>query len=130
MIRELEFDRVPPKSGVVRKMVVFLHGYGADGADLLSLSEPLAPHLPDTVFIAPNAPEPCSGKPFGRQWFPIPRLDGASEVAAAASLMQSADDRDCLSGCAAEGRRPYRCRSRIVWVFTRNDDGAARCTAP
>lgn len=92
MIRELEFDRVPPKSGVVRKMVVFLHGYGADGADLLSLSEPLAPHLPDTVFIAPNAPEPCSGKPFGRQWFPIPRLDGASEVAAAASLMQSADD--------------------------------------
>ena len=92
MIRELEFDRVPPKSGVVRRMVVFLHGYGADGADLLSLSEPLAPHLPDTVFIAPNAPEPCSGNPFGRQWFPIPRLDGASEAAAAASLMQSADD--------------------------------------
>lgn len=92
MIRELEFDRVSPKSGVVRKMVVFLHGYGADGADLLSLSEPLAPHLPDTVFIAPNAPEPCSGNPFGRQWFPIPRLDGASEAAAAASLMQSADD--------------------------------------
>lgn len=91
MTRELEFDRVPPKSGVVRKMVVFLHGYGADGADLLGLAEPLAPHLPDTVFVAPNAPEACSGNPFGRQWFPIPRLDGSSEVAAGKSLLQSAD---------------------------------------
>ena len=38
MTCELEFDRVPPKSGFVRKMVVFLHGYGADGADLLGLA--------------------------------------------------------------------------------------------
>ena len=90
MTRDLEFGRVPPKSGKVRKMVVFLHGYGADGADLLGLADPLAPHLPDTVFVAPDAPEPCAGNPFGRQWFPIPRLDGSSEAASAASLMQSA----------------------------------------
>ena len=91
MTRDLEFGRVPPKSGKVRKMVVFLHGYGADGADLLGLADPLAPHLPDTVFVAPDAPEPCAGNPFGRQWFPIPRLDGSSEAVSAASLMQSAD---------------------------------------
>lgn len=90
MTRDLEFGRVPPKSGKVRKMVVFLHGYGADGADLLGLADPLAPHLPDTVFVAPDAPEPCAGNPFGRQWFPIPRLDGSSEAVSAASLMQSA----------------------------------------
>ena len=92
MTRDLEFGRVPPKSGKVRKMVVFLHGYGADGADLLGLADPLSPHLPDTVFVAPDAPEPCTGNPFGRQWFPIPRLDGSSEVASAASLMQAAQD--------------------------------------
>jgi phospholipase/carboxylesterase len=71
-------------------MVVFLHGYGADGADLLGLADPLAPHLPDTVFLAPDAPEPCSGNPFGRQWFPIPWLDGSSEVAAGIGLAASA----------------------------------------
>lgn len=92
MTRDLEFGRVPPKSGKVRKMVVFLHGYGADGADLLGLADPLSPHMPDTVFVAPDAPEPCTGNPFGRQWFPIPRLDGSSEVASAASLMQAAQD--------------------------------------
>ncbi len=73
-------------------MVVFLHGYGADGADLLGLADPLAPHLPDTVFLAPDAPEHCAGNPFGRQWFPIPWLDGSSEAAAAAGLAASADD--------------------------------------
>ncbi len=71
-------------------MVVFLHGYGADGADLLGLADPLAPHLPDTVFLAPDAPEPCAGNPFGRQWFPIPWLDGSSEVQAGTSLAASA----------------------------------------
>lgn len=73
-------------------MVVFLHGYGADGADLLGLADPLAPHLPDTLFHAPDAPEPCAGNPFGRQWFPIPWLDGSSEEAARNGLLNAADD--------------------------------------
>jgi phospholipase/carboxylesterase len=72
--------------------VVFLHGYGADGADLLGLADVLAPHLPDTVFMAPDAPEPCIGNPFGRQWFPIPWLDGSSEAAAAAGMAAAAED--------------------------------------
>ena len=56
----------------------FLHGYGANGADLLGL-DPLSKHLPDTLFIAPDAPESCAGSPFGFQWFPIPWIDGSSE---------------------------------------------------
>ena len=43
-------------------------------------------------FIAPDAPEPCAGNPFGRQWFPIPRLDGSSPEAAQEGLQQSAAD--------------------------------------
>lgn len=92
MTRELQFGRRAARSGTTRSMVVFLHGYGADGADLLGLADPLAPHLPDTVFLAPDAPDPCSGNPFGRQWFPIPWLDGSTEDAARQGLMQAAAD--------------------------------------
>ena len=47
---------LPAKSGEAKSAVVFLHGYGADGPDLLGLGEVLADHLPDTAFYAPNAP--------------------------------------------------------------------------
>lgn len=92
MTRELQFATKAPRSGVARSLVIFLHGYGADGADLLGLADPLAPHLPDTAFLAPDAPEPCAGNPFGRQWFPIPWLDGSSEADAQAGLARAADD--------------------------------------
>lgn len=92
MTRQLKAGRVAPKSAEMQSAVVFLHGYGADGADLLGLAEPLAEHLPDTLFVAPDAPEPCSGNPFGRQWFPIPWLDGSSEEAAAAGLGAASAD--------------------------------------
>ncbi|MCX7890299.1 MAG: dienelactone hydrolase family protein [Rhodobacteraceae bacterium] len=96
MTRELDFRRRPAARGPARRMVVFLHGYGADGADLLGLADPLAPHLPDTVFIAPDAPEPCAGNPGGRQWFPIPWLDGSSEAAATAGVDRAAADLDAF----------------------------------
>ena len=92
MTRVLQTGRRAPKSGHTRSAVVFLHGYGADGADLLGLADPLAPHLPDTLFLAPDAPEPCAGNPFGRQWFAIPRLDGSSPAEAEAGLDNAADD--------------------------------------
>ena len=62
----------PAASGHADSAVVFLHGYGADGNDLIGLAEPLAPHLPNTRFLAPNAPERCPGNPMGYQWFPDP----------------------------------------------------------
>lgn len=92
MTRNLKFGSLAAASGRARRMVMFLHGYGADGGDLLGLGDVLAPHLPDTVFLSPDAPEPCVGNPFGRQWFPIPWLDGSSEAEAAAGLAASADD--------------------------------------
>jgi phospholipase/carboxylesterase len=72
----------PALSGPADSLVVFLHGYGADGNDLIGLAEPLAPHLPNTRFLAPNAPQRCANNPFGFQWFPIPRLDGTPEAVA------------------------------------------------
>jgi phospholipase/carboxylesterase len=92
MTRKLVSDRKGAPKGQAKSIVVFLHGYGADGADLLGLSQPLAPHLPHTAFYAPNAPERCTGNPFGYQWFPIPWLDGSSEEAARAGLEASSTD--------------------------------------
>lgn len=96
MTRKLDSERRAPASGRVRSAVIFVHGYGADGADLLGLADPLAPHLPDTAFHAPDAPEKCAGNPFGFQWFPIPWLDGSSEAAAAAGLAAAAADLDAF----------------------------------
>ena len=86
---DLKFGRRAALSGRARQMIVVLHGYGADGADLLGLADPLAPHLPDAVFYAPDAPDPCPGNPAGRQWFGIPRFDGSTVDQAMAGLMRS-----------------------------------------
>ena len=56
-------------------LVVLLHGYGADGNDLIGLAPVLGPLMPDVVFLAPNAPYPCEGNPTGYQWLGISRLD-------------------------------------------------------
>ncbi|WP_417676413.1 alpha/beta hydrolase [Pseudodonghicola sp.] len=92
MTRVLNAGRVEPVSGEIRSAVVFLHGYGANGADLLGLADPLGEHLPDTLFVAPDAPESCAGAPFGFQWFPIPWLDGSSEDAAERGMQAATAD--------------------------------------
>lgn len=80
------------QSGRVSNVVVFLHGYGADGNDLLGLADPLAEHLPDTVFLAPDAPERCTGNPMGFQWFPIPWIDGSSEEESRDGMLRAVDE--------------------------------------
>ncbi|WP_299200021.1 alpha/beta fold hydrolase [uncultured Tateyamaria sp.] len=92
MTRVLQAGRVEPQSGELRSIVVFLHGYGANGADLLGLAEPLGEHLPDTLFVAPDAPEAIPGYPGGYQWFPIPWIDGSSEEEAERGLNAAAED--------------------------------------
>lgn len=66
----------PPASGAdPRHLVVFLHGYGADGNDLIGLAPMFAQALPDAAFHSPNAPEPCEMAPMGRQWFSLQAYD-------------------------------------------------------
>ena len=92
MTRVLNSERRGAASGKGSSLVVFLHGYGANAQDLLGLADPLAPHMPDTVFVAPDAPEQCAGSPMGYQWFPIPWIDGSSEEDAAAGMARAVDD--------------------------------------
>jgi phospholipase/carboxylesterase len=51
--------------------VVFLHGYGADGNDLIEIGRAWAGLLPDAAFVSPHAPRPCGQAPSGREWFPL-----------------------------------------------------------
>lgn len=66
--------RIPAKSGKASELVVLLHGYGADGNDLIGLASYWQKRLPGAAFVAPNAPQRLAGGP-GFQWFPIARLD-------------------------------------------------------
>ncbi len=68
----LDGPRHPPATGAApARIVLLLHGYGADGDDLIGLAPAWAPAMPDALFVSPHAPFPCEGAPFGRQWFGI-----------------------------------------------------------
>lgn len=63
---------LPPKSGQAAKQVmVLLHGYGADGSDLIGLGGEWREQFPDMLFVSPNAPWPCGRNPGGFEWFPV-----------------------------------------------------------
>ncbi|PWS35546.1 phospholipase [Falsiroseomonas bella] len=61
----------PAEGGAPRKLVVLLHGLGADGFDLIDLAPGWGKAVPDALFLAPHAPEPCDLAPYGRQWFSV-----------------------------------------------------------
>lgn len=63
--------RLAPRSGTAKQLVVFLHGYGADGNDLIEIGRQWQRWLPDAAFVAPNAPDLLPGQPMGRQWFAL-----------------------------------------------------------
>jgi phospholipase/carboxylesterase len=71
----------------VRSLVILLHGYGSNGDDLISLAPHWRAALPATVFVAPNAPEPCPGAPGGFQWWALtsPSRNARAEGAATAA---------------------------------------------
>ncbi len=67
----IDGPRLKPASGKAKQLVVFLHGYGADGNDLIEIGKQWQRWLPDAAFVSPHAPEPCGMSPMGRQWFPL-----------------------------------------------------------
>lgn len=71
----LDGPRLQPLSGQARNLVVLLHGYGADGNDLIDIGRAWQGYLPDAAFVAPHAPEPCGMAGSGRQWFPLTMRD-------------------------------------------------------
>ena len=72
MAVELDGPRIEPRAGgAAKELVVFLHGYGADGNDLIDIGRAWQGLLPQAAFVSPHAPEPCGQAPVGRQWFPL-----------------------------------------------------------
>ena len=92
MAKALDGPRLGPASGgAARQLVVFTHGYGSNGEDLIGLAPFLAQALPQAAFVAPNAPEPVPGFPGQAfQWFALTAMDphrlGLGVQAAAPSL--------------------------------------------
>ena len=95
MAAQIDGPRIEPKSGATKQLVVFLHGYGADGNDLIEIGRAWQGLLPDAAFVSPHAPEACAQAPTGRQWFnltfrdPLERWTGVN--AAAPGLNQFLD---------------------------------------
>lgn len=91
-MRLLNGPRLPPASGgPPKQLVIFAHGYGSNGQDLIGLAPYLARALPDAAFVSPNAPQPVPGYPGGFQWFPISRLDLALTAAGVQGARASLD---------------------------------------
>jgi phospholipase/carboxylesterase len=67
----LDGPRLAPPAGEARQLIVFLHGYGADGNDLIEIGRAWQRYLPRAAFASPHAPEACGEAPVGRQWFPL-----------------------------------------------------------
>lgn len=86
-IPALTGPELAPKSGTAKKLVIFLHGYGSNGDDLIGLAPLMRDALPDVHFLSPNAPAPCGMGGPGYEWFQLmdrsapARLKGTREAA-------------------------------------------------
>ena len=69
MLRLSGPSRRPAAGGKPSRLVMLLHGLGADGNDLIGLAPYWARLLPTVEFLSPNAPFPCDMAPYGYQWF-------------------------------------------------------------
>lgn len=65
------YNHGPASGGKPDSLVIFLHGLGANGQDLLGLAYEFKAELPDTLFISPDAPFHCDMAPMGYQWFSL-----------------------------------------------------------
>ncbi|MDF1770101.1 phospholipase [Maricaulis sp.] len=92
MTRPIDGPRLAPRDGSTpKKLVIFLHGYGSNGQDLIGLGQHWARDLPHVQWVSPNAPDPVPGAPDGYQWFPISNLDPERIEAGAATAWPLVD---------------------------------------
>jgi phospholipase/carboxylesterase len=85
-------SRPPLAGGEPRRLVILLHGLGADGNDLIGLQQYWGRLLPEAEFVSPNAPFPCDMAPYGYQWFSVQDRTPAAMLAgvrAAAPLLDA-----------------------------------------
>ncbi|MDI1226720.1 MAG: dienelactone hydrolase family protein [bacterium] len=77
-MQKLNGPFIAPLSGTAKQLVVFLHGYGSSGDDLIGIGHEWREALPDAAFVSPHAPAICDQYAQGFQWFPIRAVDAAS----------------------------------------------------
>jgi len=95
----------PAAGAAPRSLVILLHGYGSNGADLIGLVPYWRAALPDTLFLAPNAPQACPGAPGGRQWWPLTSLSQeARELGQFIDMLDCPANLDRLPGQPPSGR--------------------------
>lgn len=105
MTAALDGPRSEAASGTARQLVVLLHGYGADGDDLIGFAAEWGTLLPDAAFSAPHAPQPCAQSPTGRQWFPLPdpgQPRSSAEVSAALDALDGHIDSELARHALSE----------------------------
>ncbi|HUI21533.1 MAG TPA: dienelactone hydrolase family protein [Methylocella sp.] len=98
MAATLDGPRLPATSQKTEQLVVFLHGYGANGNDLIAIGKQWRNLMPGAAFVAPNAPEPCGQVPGGRQWFRLTMRDPDERwigVNKAAPILNAFLDAEC-----------------------------------
>ena len=97
---------IEPSSGnPPKQMIIFVHGYGADGNDLIGLANYFQSTLPEAIFLSPHAPEACSMNPSGYQWFDLTSTDPAvlwSKILVAADHLNEFIDSKLLEYNIAE----------------------------
>jgi len=59
----------PSHGAKTENAVIILHGLGDSASGIIGLGEAFRPAMPNTLFLAPDAPAPCEFCPFGYQWF-------------------------------------------------------------
>ena len=85
-------SRPPLAGGKPSRLVILLHGLGADGNDLIGLQQYWGRLVPEAEFVSPNAPFPCDMAPYGYQWFSVQDRSPSSMLAgvrAAAPLLDA-----------------------------------------
>ncbi len=71
MIRILEGQTILPQTKKIERAIIFLHGYGANGKDLISIGHSWEDKLRETLFLSPNAPFECPWGNNSYQWFEL-----------------------------------------------------------
>lgn len=84
-------SRPPLAGGKPRRLVILLHGLGADGNDLIGLQQYWGRLLPEAEFVSPNAPFPCDMAPYGCQWFSVQDRSPPSVLAGVRASAPSLD---------------------------------------
>src|SRR5499427_11026670 len=91
MATRLDGPRILPSRGRASALVVLLHGYGANGDDLIALAQAWQDRLPEVAFVAPNAPQSIPGMPGALQWFPLSLRDPEEYWRGVVAAMPSLD---------------------------------------